>query len=235
MHILRTYILYSTIILMLVTPLTGSTAIQYMQLPSINQNYYEQTLTLNKPNLLQGETGLCGIFATYNGHCMLNALDDPKNAEQHLAQMKSIDAFHQWVKNNEPMLQKIKQQRKSVGNLNNVALQPLTAQLSPNQIERIKAFDYSFIEEKKSSASQESVGIATQIKDQIKSLASTFICKKFAEQFQNSQKPHVVIFNLENHWITSAFNSTETIVADSCGIDRTKDYRVIELNKFMRS
>jgi hypothetical protein len=239
-----------SICLGLVTSLTSSTTntckptlsgywqeTQCLQISALNQNFYERSATLDKPDLLKGQTGLCGIFATYNGYCMLQALDNPNNRDYYLSQMKSVDAFHEWVKENESMVKKIKNRHKRVGNLNNIPLQTLTAGLSHDQIDRIIAFDYYFIEEKKPTSGQP-VGITAKLESfglQIKNFACSFICKRFAKQFQNSSKPHIVIFNLEDHWITIALSATHTFVADSCNINRLSDYRVIALDTFMRN
>jgi hypothetical protein len=210
---------------------------QCVQIPSLNQNFYEQSSILDKPDLLKDQTGLCGIFATYNGYCMLQALDNPNNRNYYLAQMKSVDSFHQWVKENESMVEKIKNRHKRVGNLNNIPLQTLTAGLSNDQIDRMKAFDYYFIKEKNSTRQQFN-GIKGKLESfglQIKLFACSFICKRFAKQFKSSEKPHIVIFNLKHHWITVALSATETLVADSCNINRLSDYRVVALDAFMRN
>ena len=245
-----------TISLALIVPLTGSTnnlirsessgywqEIECVHIPALNQGFYECSAMLNKPNLLKGQTGLCGIFAFYNSYCIMQALENPNNAHDYLAQMKSVDAFHKWVKENESVIAKIQNKHKRVGNLNGIPLQSLTAGMSQDQANRIKAFDYHFIEEEeKKPTSQKLTDItgkffncANLIKRYIQRLANSFTCKQFAKQFQSSSKPHVVVFNLEDHWITVVFTSTQTLIADSCNLNYTTDYRVFALDAFMRT
>lgn len=238
-------VLSLSISLGIMVPLSGSTTMlsgywqknQCRQIPVLNQKYYEKDSRLNKPDLLKNQTDLCGIFATYNGYCMLQALDNPNNFNDYLDQMKSVDAFHEWIKKNEPMLQNIQNEYGSIGNLNNIPLETLTAGLSIDQIGRMKAFDYYFIKEK-NPKSEKIIGIRAKLENfgiQIINFACSLTCKRFAKQFQNSSKPHIVIFNLEDHWITVAFSATQTLVANSCNINRLSDYRVIALDAFMRN
>lgn len=193
------------------------------QISSISQSYYEKSATkrLEKPLVLDDEKGLCGLFALYQAHCLLQAFDHPDHIDnqtqinKHILNLNSTKAFHHWIKKNEAILQKTKQTRGRLGSLTSKPIKKWAKSiLSSKQYERFESFCYS------------------QIKDIDKNAYS--FTTKFPNNFQNSQQLYVVVFNLEKHWITVAFNNSTTWIADSSNISRVSDNRVLTLDLFMR-
>lgn len=193
------------------------------QIPSINQSYYEKSTTqaLQKPLVLDNEKGLCGLFALYQAHCLLQAFDNPEQIDnptqinKYILNLNSTKAFHKWIKKNEAILEKSKKKRGRLGSVTNQPIKKWAKSIFlPEQYKRFDAFCYN------------------QIKDTSKNACS--FRTKLPNNFQDSQRLYVVVFNLEKHWITVAFNNSTTWIADSSNISRVKDNRVLTLDHFMR-
>lgn len=194
-----------------------------VQLKALNQTRYELHATkedLNKPDILDGYQGFCGLFATYNAYCLLKALDtvDKHEAHQHLSNLYSVESFHDWIKQCKPVLKNIKESRGDLGNFTNYPiLQIARFCFSPQECNRFHCFDTEGL---KYCAQGKSEGY-------LKTYA-------FFKQLKSSTEPHVAVFLIGSHWICVAFTLSKTWIIDSLNVSRINHKDVRNLITFIR-
>ncbi len=185
-----------------------------------------------KPSIIKKQKGLCGIISLYNGICLLKALNGSpisqsfinpinlirsksQNTFDWIKKIGTIDGFHEWITNNQIILNNIKNKQNGLlGSLRKTTILKIAQEsLSNEEIKYVTSIDYIDITED----------------------VVFWGYQNFSESFKKFySKPHLVIFNIDHHFIAVVFNKKITWIIDSCNTDLTNDYRIKQLDLFIR-
>lgn len=187
-----------------------------IQLKGIDQDFYEKKNSpVARPDFMQGQSLLCGIFATYSAYCLMHSIILPKEnfvLEDHLT---SFDMFTNWLNKNDTILRDIGSERE-LGNLTSFQIDPIAkSAFSPTEFKSYTSFIYAFVPP----------SFNPVLNNVINELASKFITNK---------EPMVVVFNIKAHWIAMAFTPEATIIVDSLNKSRVSHPRIKQLDNHMR-
>lgn len=211
-----------------------------IQLRSISQSHYEHSTAqdLQKPPILDGEQGLCGLLATYNACCLLQACDDPDKTKEHIANLTSIDAFHKWIEDNLDAIEAIKKERGKIGSATDLSTKRWARSALKEQY--YDENDEENSEEKHNQSNYPRFSMINYKNISNSKDDADYQHIHFSNCFQRSTKAYAVIFSVnyswtpENHGIAVVFNHSTTWVIDSNNIPWVKNKQIIALDRFMR-